>query len=89
MNWCSHVYFDYRHYAPDVVLHEDNDNDVDCSYIMMAVDIAAAVGYYSRKVILQALNKDYNGEDKDKELILVWLLVVQKHRLPVWCYRML
>ena len=86
MNWCSHVYFDYRHYATAVVLHDDTGND-DCSYIMMAVDIAAAVGY-SRKVILQALNKDYNnGEDKD--LILAWLLVVQKHRPPVWYYRML
>ena len=56
--------FDYRHDAPDVVgLHDDTDND-DCSYIMMAEDIAAAVGGHSRKVILQALNKDYNnGKD--------------------------
>ena len=82
------MYFDYRHDAPDVVgLHDDTDND-DCSYIMMAEDIAAAVGGYSRKVILQALNKDYNnGEDKD--LIPPALSVVQKHRPPVWCYRML
>ena len=68
MNWCSPVYFDYRHDAPDVVgLHDDTDND-DCSYIMMAEDIAAAVGGHSRKVILQALNKDYNN-GKDKDLI--------------------
>ena len=81
--------FDYRHDAPDVVgLHDDTDND-DCSYIMMAEDIAAAVGGYSRKVILQALmNKDYNnGEDKDL-IPPAWLPVVQKHRPPVWCCRM-